>query len=243
MIVDRVRWAFELGFQILGFEISILEKKRVKGLRIGNSYSTSLLQFADIDLKPRQRLCLASWQAMDLMAFTQWLLAGCTKGGQSQWKLAMDVVGVGSWVRGWQWVLLALGFWVIKWLFGTLFLSCDSVIQIHNHWVPLKKKDVWYTIFKWRLKSQLEFYVGPMTNLRTSISLFLNPSRIQIRTEFTWVPVLLLLLAMFLFSSFSLSLLQTILCFPLSFSWPLQSPWFSLFITLSQTPHCSFIYT
>ena len=25
-------------------------------------------------------------------------------------------------------------------MFGTLFLNCDSVIQIHNHWVPLKKK-------------------------------------------------------------------------------------------------------
>uniref|UniRef100_A0A2N9H9U3 GAG-pre-integrase domain-containing protein n=1 Tax=Fagus sylvatica TaxID=28930 RepID=A0A2N9H9U3_FAGSY len=50
---------------------------------------TCLLQFADIDLKLRQRLCLASWQAMDLMTFTKWLLAGCTKGGQSQRKLAV----------------------------------------------------------------------------------------------------------------------------------------------------------
>ena len=25
-------------------------------------------------------------------------------------------------------------------MFGTLFSSCDSVITIHNHWVPLKKK-------------------------------------------------------------------------------------------------------
>jgi hypothetical protein len=28
----------------------------------------------------------------------------------------------------------------VKRVFGTLFLNCDSVIQIYNHWVPLKKK-------------------------------------------------------------------------------------------------------
>ena len=38
--------------------------------------------------------------------------------------------------------------------------------------------------FKWGLKSQLEFYVGPMPNLSLVICLFLNP----IRTEFMWVP-------------------------------------------------------
>ena len=27
-------------------------------------------------------------------------------------------------------------------------LNCDSVIQIHNHCVPLKKNDVWYKVFK-----------------------------------------------------------------------------------------------
>ena len=27
-----------------------------------------------------------------------------------------------------------------RWLFGTLFLNCDSVIQIYNDWVSLKKK-------------------------------------------------------------------------------------------------------
>ena len=93
-------------------------------------------------------------------------------------------------------------------LFGTLILDCDYVIQIYNHWVPLKK-DVWYTEFKWRLKSQLEFYVGPITNLRTPISLFFNPNRIQIRTEFMWIPILLQLLGhvpFLLIFSLSLSL-------------------------------------
>jgi hypothetical protein len=50
--------------------------------------------------------------------------------------------------------------------------------------------------------------MGPMPNLRTAISLFLNPSRIQIRTQFMWVPVLLLLLghsSIILDSSLSLS--------------------------------------
>ena len=44
-------------------------------------------------------------------------------------------------------------------------------------------------IFKWELKSQLEFYVDPMPNLSSAICLFLNPIRIQIRTEFMWVPI------------------------------------------------------
>ena len=78
---------------------------------------------------------------------------------------------------------------MIKWLFGTRNSNCDSVIQIHNQLVPLKKKDVWYVVFKWGLKSQLEFYVGPMSNLSSPFDLFFNPSRIQIRTEFMWVPV------------------------------------------------------
>ena len=100
--------------------------------------------------------------------------------------------------------------------FGLLILDCDSVIQIYNHWVSLKKKDVWYTEFKWRLKSQLEFYVDPITNLRIPISLFFNPNRIQIRTEFMWIPILLQLLGHVPFLpifSLSLSLLQTLLCF------------------------------
>ena len=33
-----------------------------------------------------------------------------------------------------------------KWLFGTPFLNCDSMIQIHNHWVSLKKK-IFGTLF------------------------------------------------------------------------------------------------
>ena len=45
-----------------------------------------------------------------------------------------------------------------------------------------------------------------MTNLRTPISLFLNPSRIQIQTEFMWVPVLLSLLGPRSFSPHFLSL-------------------------------------
>ena len=47
-----------------------------------------------------------------------------------------------------------------------------------------------------------------MPNLRIPISLFLNPSRIQIRTQFMWVPVLLPLLghsSIILDSSLSLS--------------------------------------
>ena len=58
------------------------------------------------------------------------------------------------------------------------------------------------------MKSQPEFYMGPMPNLRIPISLFLNPSRIQIRTQFMWVPVLLPLLghsSIILDSSLSLS--------------------------------------
>ena len=88
--------------------------------------------------------------------------------------------------------------------------------------------------FKWRLKSQLEFYVSPIPNLRTSINLFLNSSRIQIWIEFMWVLVLLSLLGPRFFSLHFLSLLQMLLCFSLSWATPLQSP--SLFITLGQTP-------
>jgi hypothetical protein len=85
-----------------------------------------------------------------------------------------------------------------------------------------------------------------MSNLSSSFGLFLNPSWIQIRTQFLWVPVYYHYWAhVILFSPFSLSLLQ---CFSasLSCSRPLQSPYtapflsqspiFSLFITLSQTP-------
>ena len=46
------------------------------------------------------------------------------------------------------------------------------------------KKNVWYMRFKWGLKSQLEFYVDPMPILSSAFHLFLNPSRIQIRTQF-----------------------------------------------------------
>ena len=46
-----------------------------------------------------------------------------------------------------------------------------------------------------------------MPNLRTPMSLFLNPSRIQIRTQFMWVPVLLPLLGhSFIIPDSSLSL-------------------------------------
>jgi hypothetical protein len=34
-----------------------------------------------------------------------------------------------------QWLLILNS----KWLLGTKDLNRDSVIQIHNHWVPLKK--------------------------------------------------------------------------------------------------------
>ena len=70
----------------------------------------------------------------------------------------------------------------------TIFKSgfCDSNTKSLG---PTPKKLVWYIIFKWGLKSQLEFYVDPMPNLSSAFHLFLNPSRIQIRTEFMWVPV------------------------------------------------------
>ncbi len=67
-----------------------------------------------------------------------------------------------------------------------MFGTPDSVIQIQNHRISQKKKkkDVWYTWFKWGLKSQLKFCVSPMPNLSLAFHLFLNPSRIQIRTQF-----------------------------------------------------------
>jgi hypothetical protein len=73
-----------------------------------------------------------------------------------------------------------------------------------------------------------------MSNLSSPFHLFLNPSRIQIRTQFSCGPSLLPLLAhLLLFSPFSLTLLQ---CFStsLSCSQPLQSPYTAPF--LSQTP-------
>ena len=73
-------------------------------------------------------------------------------------------------------------------VFGTPDSNPDSVIQIYNHWVP-QKKLVWFLIFEWELKSQLEFYVDPMLNLNSAFHLFLNLNRIQIRTKFMWVPV------------------------------------------------------
>ena len=81
---------------------------------------------------------------------------------------------------------------------------------------PLKKH-VWYAIFKWGLKSQLKLYMGPMSNLSSIICLFLNLIWIQIRTQFTCVPVLLPLLGPHVssFSPFSLSLLHLLLFFSL----------------------------
>jgi hypothetical protein len=38
-----------------------------------------------------------------------------------------------------------------KWLFGTRNSNRDSMIKIHNHWIPQKKKkkkDIWYVVFK-----------------------------------------------------------------------------------------------
>ena len=64
-------------------------------------------------------------------------------------------------------------------------------IQIRILWFKYRitgshvKKHVWYAIFKWKLKSQLEFYVGSMPNLSSVICLFLN----LIWTKFMWVPV------------------------------------------------------
>ena len=57
-------------------------------------------------------------------------------------------------------------------------------IQIQKIASLIVKNLVWYTGFKWGLKFQLEFYVGPITNLSSSFHMFLNPSRIQILTQF-----------------------------------------------------------
>ena len=57
-------------------------------------------------------------------------------------------------------------------------------IQIQKIAGPTAKNHVWYKGFKWGFKSQLEFYVGPIANLSSPLQLFLNPSRIQIRTQF-----------------------------------------------------------
>ena len=42
-------------------------------------------------------------------------------------------------------------------------------IQIQKIAGPMIKNLVWYRGFKWGLKSQLEFYVGPMTNLSSPV--------------------------------------------------------------------------
>ena len=101
-------------------------------------------------------------------------------------------------------------------VFGTRNLNPDSVIQIHT-----AKKVVWYKIFEWGLKSQLEFYVGPMSNLSSAFGLFLNPSRIQIRIEFMCGSQFIIVTGpRYFFSLHFLSLSSR--CFPLSFSQPLQ---------------------
>ena len=93
--------------------------------------------------------------------------------------------------------------WVTRRVFGILFSSCDSVITIHNYWIPLKK--ILFGIHNLSEDWNLEFYVDPIANLRTTNSLFLNPNWIQIRTIFIWVPDLLPLLGPLIFLLFSLS--------------------------------------
>ena len=89
-------------------------------------------------------------------------------------------------------------------------------IQIQKIAGPTAKNHVWYKGFKWGFKSQLEFYVGPMANLSSPLQLFLNPSRIQIRTQFFCGSQFLPLLGPpNSFLPFSLSLLH---CFSASLS-------------------------
>ena len=108
-------------------------------------------------------------------------------------------------------------------------------IQIQKIAGPTVKNHVWYKGFKWGFKSQLEFLCGSHSKFEFSLQLFLNPVRIQIRTQFFCGSQFLPLLGPpNSFLPFSLSLLH---CFSASLSLssrPLQTRPRTPF--LSQTP-------
>ncbi len=141
-------------------------------------------------------------------------------------------------------------------MFGTLFSNRDFVIAIHNHWVPLKKflfgihnlSEVW--------NPNLNFMWVPWQIWEQPRGCFWIQSEFESRLNFIWVPILLSLLDPLIFLHvFSFSPSDASLSLSLSLSHyrapslrlptptvhyslllPLQSPLFSLFITLGQTP-------
>ena len=118
------------------------------------------------------------------------------------------------------------------WYTGFKSGFCTQIQKIVG---PTLKKHVWYMRFKWGLKSQLEFYVDSMPIFSLVFHLFLNPSRIQIRTQFFCGSQFITVTGpTFFFSPHFLSLLQTSLL--LSCSRPLQPVHCSLLFSHYRAP-------